>query len=251
MTRSILKKLNCSLHAAGSFLSRLAWSGGPSWCTCTVAVSCFALALVCSPATPPPYADGVASVPSGSSSSSSCCAHSSALVDGVTVAGIPPYDRSEWLPSWSDEDGDGLDTRAEVLLEESLSDVSYSANKRRVVAGRWVCPYTGVVYDSSSYLDVEHVVPLREAHASGGWAWLPSKKHRYANYMGMRSHLQAVGSSINRSKGDKRPDQWLPPYRQYRCAYVRDWATVKASWGLVMVPSEKAFVDSMLTACSR
>lgn len=174
--------------------------------------------------------------------------------DGVTVdsRSIPAYDRSEWLPSWADEDGDGEDTRVEVLDQESLTEVARaSTGSHKVVSGRWVCPYTGVVYDSASYLDIEHVVPLKEAHVSGGWAWPTAKKRRYSNYLGMRSHLQVVGRSSNRSKGDKRPDQWLPPYKQYRCAYVRDWYEIKRSWGLSMVASEKRFVDSVITACSR
>lgn len=199
------------------------------------------------------YGDsGAVVTPSGSSAMSAggvaVEASGRSSADGVTVAGIPAYDRSEWLPGWSDDDGDGLDTRAEVLDQESLTEVVLSRTGK-VLSGRWVCPYTGVVYDSAYALDIEHVVPLKEAHVSGGWAWSTAKKRRYSNYLGMRSHLQAVGKSSNRSKGDRRPDEWLPPYRQYRCSYVRDWVAVKRLWGLSMAPRERAVVDSVLSAC--
>ena len=281
MIKASIKKLKLKVCQAlpGSVLYFFR-RDNPAMYTCVSAAFCLVVALVFDPATPMALTTADhGQDPSGSSTEfvSSCSgnSYSSSAVavgavpgvtsvalaisvastgsaDGVTVdsRSIPAYDRSEWLPSWADEDGDGEDTRVEVLDQESLTEVvRASTGGHKVVSGRWVCPYTGVVYDSASYLDIEHVVPLKEAHVSGGWAWPTAKKRMYSNYLGMRSHLQVVGRSSNRSKGDKRPDQWLPPYKQYRCAYVRDWSAVKRQWGLSMVPRERAFVDSVLRAC--
>ena len=173
-------------------LSMLRLSTDPSYrYALATAVACFSLSVVCSLAQQRHQQPRSAHTTTAAATSptvlsgSAATASSSAPSDGTTVSVLPPpYIRSEWIGSWEDEDGDGHDTRAEVLEQESLSDVSLSSDGRRVLAGRWVCPYTGVVFDSSSYLDIEHVVPLREAHVSGGWAWSSEKKRRYANYMG-------------------------------------------------------------------
>ena len=58
---------------------------------------------------------------------------------------LPDYSRNDWR-HWVDEDGDCLDTRNEVLLEESLAAVTYRSEGRcRVASGQWLAPYSGAV----------------------------------------------------------------------------------------------------------
>ena len=45
----------------------------------------------------------------------------------ITVAGIPEYDWGEWK-RWTDEDGDCQDARQEVLIEESLVEVTFDTD---------------------------------------------------------------------------------------------------------------------------
>lgn len=139
------------------------------------------------------------------------------------------YDRDDW-GSWIDEDGDGLNTRHEVLAEESLIKPVISNNK--VVSGKWFDKYTGKYFTNPSDLDIDHLVPLKNAYISGASNWSKKKKNRYYNYLKYDNHLIAVSKSANRNKSDKSPVEWLPPNKEYQCEYVREWYKIKTTWGL-------------------
>jgi hypothetical protein len=100
---------------------------------------------------------------------------------------IPDYDRAQWK-HWIDADHDCQDTRQEVLIEESEVPVTFKdARQCKVATGRWTCPYTGRVFTDPSKLDVDHMVPLQNAHVSGGWRWDPGRTHqRWSTF----DHLQ-------------------------------------------------------------
>ena len=103
------------------------------------------------------------------------------IVVAVTPPDIPKYERAEWR-HWADEDGDCQDARQEVLIEESKVPVSYEdTNQCRVVSGMWTGLYIGDEFTDPGDLDIDHMVPLADAHNSGGWAWDGDKRRRYAN----------------------------------------------------------------------
>jgi hypothetical protein len=160
-----------------------------------------------------------------------------------------PYDRKAW-PHWIDADHDCQDTRTEVLIAESYEAVEFEdARKCEVSSGRWQCPYTGKIIDAPHLLDVDHLVPLANAHRSGGASWDEERRRRYANELEQAEHLIAVEYAANRSKGDKGPEAWLPPSEDYRCTYVREWTAVKQRWGLSMTADEAAAVDEAIATC--
>ena len=110
-------------------------------------------------------------------------AANSAVILALAVAETPPdvpdYDRDHW-GRWIDEDGDCQDTRQEVLLQESLVDVDFrSADACRVETGAWLAPFTGTVIKHPGELDVDHMVPLANAHRSGGWQRPSDRKRAY------------------------------------------------------------------------
>lgn len=161
------------------------------------------------------------------------------------------YDRKDW-PHWSDADGDCQDTRQEVLIAESEIPVKFKTAKRcRVKSGRWRCPYTGRTFTDPRDLDVDHLVPLAEAHRSGGHAWDRDQRERYANALEDPDHLIAVEKGSNRAKGDKDPHAWMPPDDAFRCEYLKAWRGVKDQWMLEMDPAETRWIEEAEQACAK
>jgi hypothetical protein len=154
------------------------------------------------------------------------------------------YNRADW-PQWIDADGDCQDTRQEVLIQESLVPPSLDTRGCRVVAGRWQDEYTGIVYLDPSDLEIDHRVPLVNAHRSGGWAWDRSRKRDYANDLIDPEHLVAVGAATNRSKGDKGPEAWRPPLRERWCDYATAWRDIKQRWDLTTSADEARALREM------
>ena len=50
-----------------------------------------------------------------------------------------------------------------------------------VVTVLWYGNYLGIVFDQSSDLDLDHIIPLKWAHEHGGWRWNAEDKQRFAN----------------------------------------------------------------------
>jgi uncharacterized protein DUF1524 len=153
---------------------------------------------------------------------------------------------------WVDIDRDCQDTRVEVLIRDAHDGhVTYkSNNKCRVTGGKWYDPYTNKIYTNPKRLDVDHVVPLKNAHLSGGWAWSKEKKEKYANNMDDKNHLLAVSLSENRRKGAKGPDKYMPPNENYHCEYINIWQEIKFEWGLSFTESEAKKIEEVLAVCN-
>ena len=111
-------------------------------------------------------------------------------------------------------------------------------------SGVWNCPYTGKRITDPGLIDVDHLVPLREAHLSGGHSWPQDQKRLYFNSLDNPNHLRAVDRSANRSKGSRQPHEWLPT--ENVCQYLRDWVTVKLAWSLESDCDEARAVSAML-----
>ena len=81
---------------------------------------------------------------------------------------LPNYDRDDWK-HWADDDSDCQNTRHEVLIEESSKQVTFKSDKQcQVAAGEWLDLYTSDTVTDATKLDVDHMVPLKNAHDSGG-----------------------------------------------------------------------------------
>ena len=152
--------------------------------------------------------------------------------DNSTSKVCPKYDRDDYK-HWIDEDGDCQDTRVEVLIAENQGTISFSTSSScKVVSGSWFDPFTNTTFTEASSLDVDHMVPLKEAHESGAFEWSSEKKQEYANDLSSENTLIAVSSSANRSKGSRDPAEWLPTNSSYQNTYASNWASIKVKWGL-------------------
>lgn len=134
---------------------------------------------------------------------------------------------------WADKDRDCYNTRAEVLIRDNLGELSETLFTCRVISGSWKDAYSNKFYEDAGILDIDHLVPLSEAHRSGGHSWEAKKRKEFAND---EDNLYVTHRSINRSKGGKGIDEWLP--RQGACEYIRRYILVKEKYGLTLRMSE-------------
>ena len=158
------------------------------------------------------------------------------------------YNR-DYFNVWIDADGDGCNTRAEVLMMESLSQVT-SRGSCTISTGQWISAYDGVSVSDASKLDIDHFVPLNEAWGSGAYGWDSATRVRYGNDLGYDASLLAVTASSNRSKSDSDPARWMPVSHSYFCDYAATWVAVKWRWSLTVDSLERLTLQSVLNGCS-
>ena len=147
---------------------------------------------------------------------------------------------------WIDADKDGCDTRAEVLIEEAVTEPKVGS-KCLLTGGKWLSAYDGKSVSKSSELDVDHMVPLAEAWRSGAWKWSSAKRQAYANDLDDARALIAVTFSTNRSKGDKDPALWMPAKEQ--CTYIENWIAIKTKYALTIDAKEAIKLNALINSC--
>ena len=166
----------------------------------------------------------------------------------VTEERIGGYKRS-LFKHWVDANGNGKNTRAEVLIAESLISVQFSSTGKTVSTGKWLSLYDGETWTKASDVDVDHVVALAEAWRSGAWKWSSSRRQSYANDLGVAWTLRAVTDNVNQSKSDDDPTYWLPPLESANCVYLTEWVAVKIRWKLTVDAEERQSIrDGWLDA---
>jgi hypothetical protein len=157
------------------------------------------------------------------------------------------YNRSDW-PHWSDTDRDCQNMRHELLISQSFAEVTFKTEDKCIVLlGTWHGKYSGNTFNDSKELDLDHVVPLKFAHGHGGDSWSRDRKQEFANDT---ENLLLVSASLNRQKGAKGVDEWLPPNHAYRCEYVAHFNAVMTKYDLTYIPSEQRIVNKMVNACN-
>jgi hypothetical protein len=159
-------------------------------------------------------------------------------------AKIPKYNRRQFGDGWSDADGDCQNSRAEALVSTSTIPVRLTKNDCRVLSGRWISPFTGNVIMDASGIDIDHVVPLAWAWAHGAHGWSRDLREKFGNDP---INLWPVEASLNRQKGAKGPNQWLPPSGQ--CQYVARFKRIVLIYRLELSHSESTWINTFLTDC--
>ena len=146
---------------------------------------------------------------------------------------------------WIDANGDCQNTRAEVLIAESKVPTTGGCT---IETGKWFSYYDRAIWTNASDVDIDHLVPLAEAWASGAKTWNADTRMRYANDLRDPRTLVAVTDNVNEAKGDQDPAQWLPTYG--KCRYVREWTAVKLRWSLKVDKAEKAKLAHVAAGCT-
>ena len=156
------------------------------------------------------------------------------------------YDRKHFK-YWIDADRDCQDTRAELLISSSVNDVEFKTVKKcLVVNGGWQGLYSGEVFTIAGKLDVDHIVPLKEAWLSGADKWTDAVREAFANDP---DNLIAVKAGENRSKGARDPAHWLPSDSSYHCIYVAKWLKVKLKYFLEIDEQEQKAINDVIATC--
>ena len=146
-----------------------------------------------------------------------------------------------------------MSTRMVVLRDQSEPSKVRIRTKPNgscdVWQGEWNDPYVGYTTTDPRDLQIDHLVPLKEAHRSGAYTWTKEKRRQYANWLDDKFHLLAVDGSANMQKGDKDPAGWQPANDNFRCAYLQRWVEIKRKWQLSMDEAEATAIRSGLATC--
>ncbi|KAF5267642.1 hypothetical protein HZS61_009733 [Fusarium oxysporum f. sp. conglutinans] len=154
------------------------------------------------------------------------------LLSGLTVAASTntgTYDR-DLFPHWETYEG-ACNTREYVLKRDGTNVVTNSACA--ATSGTWKSPYDGATWTQASDIDIDHMVPLKNAWISGAASWTTAK----------------LTDNVNQAKSDKSPDSWKPPLTSFYCTYAKSWIQVKSYWQLTITSAEKTALGSMLDYC--
>ena len=151
------------------------------------------------------------------------------------------------FPHWIDADGDGCNTRNEVLIAEADNPVTVGSGCS-LSGGRWFSYYDRVSWTNPSDIDIDHMVPLAEAWDSGARTWTTSERQQFANDLGDSRTLVGVTDNVNQEKGDQDPREWMPTYD--KCRYLREWVAVKHRWRLTADSAEKSALTSLASGCT-
>nr|WP_236630898.1 HNH endonuclease family protein [Bifidobacterium aemilianum] len=148
--------------------------------------------------------------------------------------------------------GDDCDVREHVLARD-LTNVSYRwAGDCKVASGVLHDPYTGRNInfvrgkDTSTAVQIDHVVALENAWQSGANRWDQVQRYRYGNDM---YNLLAVDGQANQEKGSASASDWLPSNITYRCEYAARQIGVKSKYRLTVTSQEKAAMQKVLHQC--
>lgn len=175
------------------------------------------------------------------------------------------YDRERQFGGWA-SNGCGAATTRDTILERDMTDVKKNS-KCQVVSGTLADPYTGRKIHftrgpkTSANVQIDHVVALQDAWASGARDWTQEKRVEYANSpdvllasdgpanMAKGNGLDFNGTSRWLTQKTGAPDVWMPDNTAYRCDYMAKRAQIKAQWGLTMTAREKQQTVTVLASC--
>lgn len=140
------------------------------------------------------------------------------------------YDRERYFGGWA-SNGCGSATTRDTILARDLKGAVENP-RCQVTSGTLTDPYTGRTIqfrrgrNTSSAVQIDHVVALLDAWESGARDWDQTKRVQYANStdvllasdgpanMAKGSGLDVNGTALYRSQNSGAPDVWMPTTRR-------------------------------------
>lgn len=161
-----------------------------------------------------------------------------------------PYNRTtSFGESWVDVDGNGCDTRNDILARDLVGEVV--ADDCKVLSGSLLNRYTGQKLKfergpRSAEVPIDHIVPLHLAWQLGAASWPVGKRVAFANDP---INLLATDRSSNSAKSDSGPDEWLPAAKGYQCTYVVKFVRVARLYRVGITAEMKIAISRVLANC--
>jgi hypothetical protein len=172
-------------------------------------------------------------------------------LETLAVKGRAPktdYSRAQFGDGWASKAG--CDTR-NIILNRDLKSPAVN-EKCQVTSGVFDDPYTGKTIDfkrgadSSSDVQIDHVVALSDAWQKGAQLLSPVEREALANDP---LELLASDGAANQQKSDGDAATWLPAHKPFRCQYVARQIAVKKKYNLWVTTAEKEAISRTLSTC--
>lgn len=176
----------------------------------------------------------------------------SELLETLAVKGRAPktgYKRSEFGDGWAKV---GSCDMRNIMLKRYLVDYKLADNGCIVLSGKLEDVYTATTIQftrgasTSDDVQIDHVVALSDSWQKGAQGLSFERRVQLANDP---LNLLPVEGDANQKKGDSDAASWLPPNKNFRCAYVARQIAVKSKYSLWVTEAEKAAMKRVLNGC--
>ena len=157
------------------------------------------------------------------------------------------YSRERIGSDWRDLDGNGCDTRDDILKNNARKYARFDGCE--MISGTIYDYYNGKILrfnkdEQGGGIQIDHIVSLADAWASGGNNW---SEDRWIEYYNDETVLIPTASSTNISKGDKDITGWKPSNTSFICTYAIQQIKIKEKYSLTVTTDEKAEFQRILT----
>ena len=158
------------------------------------------------------------------------------------------YDRKAFGTPWKDVDGNGCDTRNDILARDMV-DVTKKDDCIVLTGTLKDDPYSdqSISFSRSrpSQVQIDHIYPLALAWRLGADGWTPDRRAQFANDP---ANLIAASGRANQQKGDSGPGEWKPP-TDYQCSYAGLFITIAKKYGLPVTRADHDALAVFLKTC--
>lgn len=173
------------------------------------------------------------------------------------LSSLPVKDRAAKTGYSRDQFGGGWDSIMgcdvrNLVLKRDLTEIKFDTDGCTVLSGKLKDPYSDKIINfakgegTSQLVQIDHVVALSDAWQKGAQDLTPQKREEFANDS---LNLLAVDGPLNQQKSDSDAAEWLPPNKNYQCAYVARQVAVKIKYLLWATQTELNAMTQVLKSC--